>query len=319
MGINILETTLLRVVSYYKKCLRETITKKEEINVALHLCLKDDCTGIVSDDNPLSTKHTNQGEPQSLKCYLFNDGMRTGVENDTSGMELIYTNINIIVEGYAHTLQTALAPSTSATTVVLDSSDGWGIGTIVKSGLERMRIEEIVSGTTVRVTRNYTADGGMSTIATHTIGTTITPENTNVSLAPVSVDDVSIAGVYLNGGETLTTFLAPTYLQSAITSAESATSVTVSNGSLYSKKSIIQIDNEQMRVDEVNGNTLTVTRGYNNTLRAGHQSRSVVYLVGLTESYKAYPFFIKNDPPAGLPTQKKYDIRIKISTDEEPL
>lgn len=287
--------------------------------MALHLCLKDDCTSIVNDSNPLSTKHTNQGEPQTLKCYLFNDGMRTGIENDTSGMELIYTNISILVEGYSHTLQTALAPSTSATTMVLDTSDGWGIGTIVKSGLERMRVEEIISNTTVRVTRNYTADGGTSTIATHTVGSTITPENTNVSLAPASVDDTSMAGTFLNGGEILTTFLAPTYLQTAITSAESATSVITSDGSMYSRKSIIQIDNEQMRVDDVNGNTLTVTRGYNNTLRAGHQTRSVIYLVGLTDSYKAYPFFIKNDPPAGLPTQKKYDVKIKISTDEEPL
>lgn len=287
--------------------------------MALYLCLNSDCTGIVNDTNVLQTKHTNQGEPQTLKVYLFNTGTRTGVENDTSGMELIYTNINILIEGYSHTLQTALSPSTSATTMVLDSSDGWGIGTIVRAGLERMRVEEIISKTTVRVTRNYTADGGTSTIATHTVGTTITPETTNISLAPASVDNTANAGTFLNGGEPLTIFLAPTYLQSAITSAESATTVTSSDGTMYSKNCIIQIDNEQMRVDSLNGNTLTVTRGYNGTTRAGHSAKSVIYLVGLTESYKAYPFFIKNDPPSGLPTQKKYDIKIKISTDEEPL
>lgn len=287
--------------------------------MALYLCLKDDCTSVVSDSNPLATKHTNQGEAQTIKCYLFNDGMRTGVSGDTSGMELIYTNINILIEGVSHTLQTALSPSTSATTMVLDTSSGWGIGTIVKAGLERMRVEEIISSTTVRVTRNYTADGGTSTIATHTVGTTVTPETTNISLAPASVDNTSVAGTFSNGGEPLTLFLAPTYLQNAITSAESATTVTSGDGSMYSNNCIIQIDNEQMRVDSVNGNTLTVTRGYNNTTRAGHSSKSVIYLVGLTESYKAYPFYIKNDPPSGLPTQKKYDVKIKISTDEEPL
>ena len=67
--------------------------------MALYLCLKDDCTSVVSDSNPLATKHTNQGEAQTIKCYLFNDGMRTGVSGDTSGMELIYTNINILNEG----------------------------------------------------------------------------------------------------------------------------------------------------------------------------------------------------------------------------
>lgn len=287
--------------------------------MALYLCLNNDCTGVVNDNNPLSTKHTNQGEAQTIKCYLFNDGLRTGVENDTSGMELIYTNINILVEGYSHTLQTALSPSTSATTMVLDTSAGWGIGTIVKAGLERMRIEEIVSNNTVRVTRNYTADGGTSTIATHTVGTIITPETSNISLAAASVDDANTAGTFLNGGETLSVFLAPTYLQNALTSAETATSVTVSDGSVYSKNCIIQIDNEQMKVNEVSGNTLTVTRGYNGTARVGHSVRSIVNLVGLTETYKAYPFYIKNDPPSGLPTQKKYDIKIKISTDEEPL
>lgn len=287
--------------------------------MALYLCLRDDCTSIVSDDNPISTKHTNQGEPQTLRLYLFNDGLRTGVSGDNSGMELIYTNINILVEGYSHTLQTALSPSTSATTVTLDTTAGWGIGTIVKAGLERMRIEEIVSNNTVRVTRNYTADGGTSTIATHTVGTTITPETTNVSLAPASVDDANTAGTFLNGGEQLTVFLAPTYLQNAVTSAETATSITSSDGSMYSKDCIIQIDSEQMKVTEVSGNTLTVIRGYNGTARVGHSVRSIIYLVGLTESYKAYPFYIKNDPPSGLPTQKKYDIKIKISTDEEPL
>lgn len=287
--------------------------------MALHLCLRDDCTSIVSDSNPISTKHTNQGEAQTVRCYLFNDGLRTGVENDTSGMELIYTNINILIEGNAHTLQTALSPSTSATTMTLDTSNGWGIGTIVKAGLERMRVEEIVSNNTVRVTRNYTADGGTSTIATHTVGTIVTPETTNISLAPVSVDDTSLAGTFLNGGETLELFLAPTYLQSAITSAESATTVVSGDGSMYSKNCIIQIDNEQMRVESVQGNTLTVTRGYNNTMRSGHSGKSIIYLVGITDTYKAYPFYIKNDPPSGLPTQKKYDVKIKISTDEEPL
>lgn len=287
--------------------------------MALFLCLRDDCTSVVSDENPLASKHTNQGEPVVLKAYLFNDGNRTGIENDTSGMELIYTNINILIEGHSHTLQTALSPSTSATTLTLDSTAGWGIGTIVKAGLERMRVEEIVSGNVCRVTRNYTADGGTSTIATHTVGTIITPETSNVSLAAASVDDVNTAGTFLNGGEPLTVFLAPTYLQNALTSAETATSVTTSDGSVYSKNCIIQIDNEQMKVTEVNGNTLTVTRGYNGTARVGHSVRSIINLVGLTESYKAYPFYIKNDPPSGLPTQKKYDIKIKISTDEEPL
>lgn len=287
--------------------------------MALYLCLNSDCTGVVTDSNPLQTKHTNQGEAQNIRCYLFNDGMRTGVENDTSGMELIYTNINILIEGYAHTLQNSLSPSTSANNLTLDNTDGWGIGTILKSGLERMRVEEIISSTAVRVTRNYTADGGTSTLATHNVGAAMTPETSTVSLAPVSVDDVNNYGTFLNGGASLTTFLAPTYLQSAITSAEAAQSVVSSDGSQYAVNDVIQIDNEQMRIDAINGNNLTVTRGYNGTSRAGHQLRSIIYLVGMTSVQKAYPFYIRNDPPSGLPTQKKYDIKIKISTDEEPV
>lgn len=287
--------------------------------MALYLCLNSDCTGIVTDTNPLQTKHTNQGEAQTIRCYLFNDGKRTGVDNDTSGMALIYTNINILIEGLSHTLQAALSPSTSATNLTLDSTDGWGIGTILKAGLERMRVEEIISSTNVRVTRNYTADGGVSNIGTHTVGATITPETTNVSLAPASVDDVTQAGTFLGGGETLSVFLAPTYLSNALTSAESATTVQSGDGTQYAENDIIQIDSEQMRIDAVSGNTLTVTRGFNNTTRANHQARAIINLVGMSQIGKAYPFFIKNDPPSGLPTQKKYDIKIKISTDEEPL
>lgn len=287
--------------------------------MALYLCKNSDCTGLINDDNPLQTKHTNQGEEQTIKCYLFNDGKRTGVENDTSGMALIYTNINIMIEGLGHTLMGALAPSTSATTLTLDSTAGWGIGTIIKSGLERMRVEEIISETSVRVTRNYTADGGVSNIGTHTVGTQIVPETTNISLAPASVDDVAQPGTFLNGGETMSVFLAPTYLTNALTSAESATTVQSGDGTQYIVNDIIQIDSEQMRVDVVSGNTLTVTRGFNNTQRANHQARAIINLVGVSQIGKAYPFFIKNDPPSGLPTQKKYDIKIKISTDEEPL
>ena len=68
--------------------------------MALYLCLNSDCTGVVDNTNILQTKHTNQGEAQTIRVYLFNDGFRTGIENDTSGMELIYTNINILIEGY---------------------------------------------------------------------------------------------------------------------------------------------------------------------------------------------------------------------------
>ena len=287
--------------------------------MALFLCKNPDGSGIITDSNPLQTKHTNQGEPQTLKVYLNNDGKRTGVENDTSGMALIYTNINILVEGYAHTLTSALAPSTSATNMTLDSTDGWGIGTILKAGTERIRVEDIISDSSVRVTRNYTADGGISNIGTHVVGTQIVPETTTVSLAQPSVDDISQPSTFGNGGDPLTVFLAPTYLTNALTSAESATTVQSGDGNWYASNDIIQIDQEQMRVDSVNGNTLIVTRGYNDTQRANHQARSTINLVGMSQIGKAYPFYIKNDPPSGLPTQKKYDIKIKISTDEEPL
>ena len=117
----------------------------------------------------------------------------------------------------------------------------------------------------------------------------------------------------------MSVFMAPTYLTTAISSAESATSVVSGDGSQYGPNDIIQIENEQMRVMSVSGNTLTVTRGYNGTTRAGHALRSTINLVGIASTFKTYRFFIKNDPPSGLPTQKKYDVKIRISADEEPL
>ena len=287
--------------------------------MALFLCKNADGSGIITEDNAISSRHTNSGEPVSQALYICNDGKRTGVENDTSGMALLYTNISLSIIGYSHTLGANLASSTSATTLTLDSSDGWGIGTIVKDGLERMRIEEILSETSVRVTRNYTADGGASVLAQHAVGAAITPETTTISLAPVSIDDPTQEGTYLNGGESMSVFMAPTYLTTAISSAESATSVVSGDGSQYGPNDIIQIENEQMRVMSVSGNTLTVTRGYNGTTRAGHALRSTINLVGIASTFKTYRFFIKNDPPSGLPTQKKYDVRIRISADEEPL
>ncbi len=287
--------------------------------MALYLCKNSDCSGLVTDDNPLQTKHTNQGEPQTIQCYLFNDGKRSGVENDTSGMELIYTNIGLSVVGNSHTLSSGLASSTSTTNVSVDSTDGWGIGTIIKEGLERMRIEEIISSNSVRVTRNYTADGGISVLSQHSAGADLVPETTNISFAPANIDEPATAGTFANGGESLSLFIAPTYLTTAISSAEAATTVVSGDGSQYAINDIIQIEQEQMKITNVSGNTLTVVRGYNGTARAGHAMRTTIYLVGMSSTYKAYNFFIKNDPPSGLPTQKKYDVKIRITSDEEPL
>ena len=286
--------------------------------MALYLCLNEDGTGIVSAQNPIQTKHTSNGEPKTVPVYIFNDGKRKGVDNDTNPPELIYTNIQVKVEGVGYTSEKEISPSNSDVTLMFSSVAGWNIGTIIRAGMERMRVEEVLSTNSVRVTRNYTADGGSSTLTGHTIGTMFIAEATSVSVALPDINNPSNPGVFLNGGETLTTGLDPSYLTTGVSDSENANIMKSLRASKYAVGSIIKIDQEEMKVLSVSGNDITVLRGYNGTRRQSHSPNSIIYLVGMKDINATHKIFIKNDPPSGLPTQKKSDVKIVIIADEEP-
>ena len=138
----------------------------------LYLCLNEDGSGIVDDNTyTINTKHTNSGEPQTLALYVVNDGVRYGTNEQAGSVPLVYTGTQIRIEGVTYTLQSPLSASISDVNVTLTSTNGFNIGTVLRAGTERMRVEEVVSGYVVRVTRNYSADGGSSTITGHTTGT----------------------------------------------------------------------------------------------------------------------------------------------------
>ena len=286
--------------------------------MALYLCLNEDGTGIVSAQNPIQTKHTSNGEPMTVPVYIFNDGKRKGVDNDTNPPELIYTNIQVKVEGVGYTSEKEISPSSSDVTLVFSSVAGWNIGTVIKAGMERMRVEEVLSANSVRVTRNYTADGGSSTLTGHTTGTMFIAEATSVSVALPDINNPSNPGTFMNGGETLTTGLDPSYLTTSVNDSENANIMKSLRASKYAVGSIIKIDQEEMKVLSVSGNDITVLRGYNGTRRQSHNANSIIYLVGMKDINTTHKIFIKNDPPSGLPTQKKSDVKIVIIADEEP-
>lgn len=265
--------------------------------MALFLCMNDDCTGIVSDLNPLVTKHTSNGEPVTISAYIFNDGKRKNVPNDQNPPPLIYTNVQVKVEGVSYTLEQALTPSNSDVTLYFDGIDGWNIGTVIKSGLERMRVEEILTNKSVRVQRNYTADGVASTISGHNIGEVFIADATSVTVALPNITDYTKAGTFLDsiiGG------LEPTSLSNALTNQESNNIVRSSRADRYSEGCIIKIDNEQMKVISISGSDMTVLRGYNGTSRAVHNANATITLVGINDINKTHKIFIKNDPPSGL-------------------
>lgn len=287
--------------------------------MALYLCLNEDGTGVVSEQNPIQTKHTTNGEPATLPVYVFNDGKRKGVANDTNPPKLIYTNVQIKVEGVGYRLETGLISSTSDVIVNLESNEGWNIGTIIKSGLERMRVEEILTPTSVRVQRNYSADGVSSTISSHNIGAMFISETTSVSLALPNVNDYNQEGTYLGGGQALTGGLDPTLLTNALDAQETSNIVRSSRADRYAVGSLLKLNNETMKVLSISGSELTVLRGYNGTKRQAHGTNTVITCVGITDIGVTHKLYVKNDPPAGLPTQKKRDVKIVIIGDEEPL
>ena len=289
--------------------------------MALGLYHDAECQRPVSDADPFVSKHTNAGEAVTTKIYIANDGKRKGVNTDVPGeINLIYTNLKVQVEGRQIQLEAALSPSTGDNTLTVESTEGLNIGVIMKGGLERMRVEEVVSAKSVRVTRNYTADGGTSTIQSHTIGALFTCETTMVSLALPSPSDTSYqtAGTFMNGGEALVNGVDPSLLQNQIDAQASTTLIRTNNGAKYSANGLIKINNEVMKIVSINGNELTVVRGYNGTNRASHLAQSVIYNCGMVDiSPVSHPIFVRVQPTSGLPTQKSRSIYVVVQSDEE--
>lgn len=290
--------------------------------MALFLALQNDATSIVSDQNPIVTKHSSDGESITVAAFIANSGKRQNVVSDTNPPPLLYSNIQVKLQGVAYTLAQSIDSNISTTVLTFDNTSGWNIGTIIKSGLERCRIEEMISGTQIRVTRNFTADGKSSSIQGFSVGSVFTAETTSVSLALPDPNDATYntPGTFLAPGASITTGLDPTILTQAIDNLD--TSVVIrSNAALkYAVSSILKIDSEQMKVIGISGNDIQVIRGYNNTTRASHSMGTTIYCVGIVDvAPTTHKIFIQNDPPAGLPTQKKKDIKVVLVADEEPL
>lgn len=286
----------------------------------LYLCLNEDGTGIVDDNQyTINTKHTNAGEAQTIELFVVNDGVRYGTNEEPGSVPLLYADTQIKIEGVSYTLQSPLSASISDVNVTLTGTQGYNIGTILKAGAERMRVEEVVSNYVVRVTRNYTADGGSSTITGHTQGTNFIADTSTVSLALPTVSDYNSAGAFLSGGSPLTIGFDPTTLSLTVDNQESSNVIRSSNANRYSVNSIIKIDNEEMRVLSIQGNEITVTRGYNNTNRTVHTQNAIIYCTGIADIGVTHKFFVKNDPPSGLPTQVKSDVKICLISNEEPI
>lgn len=64
---------------------------------------------------------------------------------------------------------------------------------------------------------------------------------------------------------------------SGLTNLNSATAVTVQNGTAYTPGEVILIDAEKMRVDDIAGNTLIVTRPWDGTTIAAHSVGAAIY------------------------------------------
>lgn len=296
--------------------------------MALYFCKNANGTSIVDDINKIETKHVSTGnDPKTIPLYIFSDGKRKGVANDVAGAQkLVYTNNQILIEGVTHILQNTLPPSKSSTTVELDSTEGYGIGTVLKSKTERMRVEQVVSKTRLLVQRDYT-EGGVSVIAGHDVGDRLVAETTSVSLALPLPTDYSKPDTFLEGGASLTVGLNPTELKESIDDRESTNIIKCGDGTKYHVNCLIKIDNEIMKVVAVNGNDLTVYRAWDGTAIARHTSGAIIYVFGIacylaageTDTTKTFKIFLKVQPSQNLPTQRKSDTKLSLLSDENPL
>jgi hypothetical protein len=62
-----------------------------------------------------------------------------------------------------------------------------------------------------------------------------------------------------------------------LTAANNDVAVSVTDGTGYAVDEVILIDSEKMRIDEISGNTLTVTRAWDGTTLAAHTSSADIY------------------------------------------
>ncbi len=66
-------------------------------------------------------------------------------------------------------------------------------------------------------------------------------------------------------------------LQNTMTAQRDSTTVTVTNGTAYTRGEIILIGAEKMRIDEIAGNNLIVTRAWDGTAQAAHAVNDDIY------------------------------------------
>jgi hypothetical protein len=64
--------------------------------MALYLALSADGSNTVSDLQPIQTRHSADGEEVVVPVFIYNDGKRKNVANDSNPPALIYTNISFL-------------------------------------------------------------------------------------------------------------------------------------------------------------------------------------------------------------------------------
>lgn len=313
--------------------------------MALYLSHTSDGANLVTAQNPIQTRHSSNGEADVIPLYLFNDGKRTNAD-DTTIQALRYTNIKIKIEGVSYKLADTLDMNVNDTTLIVDVPVGetlkWNVGTVLlinsSTGVyqgERLYVEKLLSTNSVQVRRNYTTNmpvGTTSTLKEHrfTNNLTVVAETASVSLRLPYVDDYTTEPAendFQTGGLPLDLGLDPTRLTVNITDPN-ANIIYCSNGLRYKVDSLIKVDNEVMKVVGSTADSIQVVRGYG-SMATTHEAintttgkQTYIYNVGLVDTLAdgvTHKFYLKNDPPANLPTQKKQDIRIVIEADEEPL
>ena len=89
----------------------------------------------------------------------------------------------------------------------------------------------------------------------------------------------TLAGSYIDRGNSNFGLTDSTANLGAAIADGSATTVTVTDGSVFADDDILDIEGDQMKVTDVNVNDLTVIRGYDGTSAVGHNNGTDVFLV----------------------------------------
>jgi hypothetical protein len=121
---------------------------------------------------------------------------------------------------------------------------------------------------------NFTTGGTTLTAAISTTSALVADVSNSAIIGIGDLIEVDSERMVVTGKQTTDTGVNSS---GALAGEKNAQALSVSNGTAFEVEEVITIDSERMRIDDITGNTLIVTRAWDGTTLAAHNTNSDIY------------------------------------------